>query len=168
MMKFGELLTKHRNAFLLLLLAVTLAVSGYANQAQLQDASATVCIPVTEVSAPAISPLETYRQQRNQETLADMDALEKLISQTLLDEPTRDAAADHLREIVDKRQAQSSMEGALIGSSLYPCVAVVENGSLTIVTAKNTITQKDTALVLTLSAAHTGIPPENVRIITAE
>jgi hypothetical protein len=39
---------------------------------------------------------------------------------------------------------------------------------MTLVTAKSTITDKDSTLVLTLAAAHAGIRPENVRIITAE
>lgn len=168
MNKLGELLTRHRNAFLLALLITTLAVSGYANQERLQAASATVSIPVTEVSAQPVSALEAYRQQRDQTALTDMAALEKLCAQTTLDAPTRESAAAQLQEIIDARQSQSALEGALAGSSLSPCVAVVSGGSVTIVTEKATVTDKDCALVLTLAAAHVGAAPENVRIITAK
>lgn len=168
MIKWGDLLTRHRNVFLLLLLLTTLIVSGYANQEQLESASVTVSIPVTEASAASLSPLEAYRRQRDQETLSDITALEQLIAQPALDESTRQAAAERLQALIDKRQSQISLEGALTGSSLSPCVAVAEGGSLTIVTEKKTITQQDTALVLTLTAAHVGVSPENVRIITAE
>lgn len=166
-MKLGELLTKHRNAFLILLLVTTLAVSGYANRERLQSTSMAVDIPVTEAAAKVVSALEAFRQQRDADDLADIAALEKLITQDTLDKTTREAAAAQLQTIIDNRQAQSALEGALVGSSLYPCVAVVEGGSVTIVTDKSAVTDKDSALVLTLTAAHTGVSPEKVRIITA-
>lgn len=168
MIKLGDMLTKHRNLFLFSLLVTTLAVSGAANYQRLQHHPATVDIPVTEAAAQPLSALESYRQQRNQEALADIAALEKLIAQTTLDEVTREAAAERLQEIIDCRQAQSAMEGALAGSSLSPCVAVVAGGCVTIVTEKSTITDKDSALVMTLAAAYTGAAPENIRIITAK
>lgn len=168
MNKLGDLLTKHRNSFLLGLLIITLAVSGYASRQQATEASATVEIPVTEAAAQPLSPLETYRQQRDQEARSNIAALEKLIAQVNLDEATRDAAAQQLQQIIDNRQAQTALEGALIGSSLYPCAAVVSDGSVTIVTEKAAVTDKDSALVLTMAAAHAGASPENVRIISAK
>ena len=164
----GQWLTKHRNAFLLGLLTLTLVVSGYANQQRVTAASSTVSIPVMETATQPLSPLESCRQQRDQEALRDMAALETLINQPLLDEATREAAADQLAALVSNRQAQSNLESALSGSSLHPCVAVVSNESVTIVTEKSAVTDKDSALVLTLAAAHAGASPENVRIITAE
>lgn len=168
MNKLGDLLTKHRNSFLLGLLIITLAVSGYASRQQATEASATVEIPVTEAAAQPLSPLETYRQQRDQEARSNIAALEKLIAQVNLDEATRDAAAQQLQQIIDNRQAQTALEGALIGSSLYPCAAVVSEGNVTIVTEKAAVTDKDSALVLTMAAAHAGASPENVRIISAK
>ena len=167
-MKAGELLTKHRNLFLVLLLAATLAISGAANQERLQANAPTVEIPVMAVSTPPLSPLEAYRHQRDTDTASDIAALEKLIAQSMLDKQTRDAAADQLQRIIDIRQAQSAMEGALLNSSLAPCVVVLAGDAMTLVTAKSTITDKDAAQVLTLASAHAGIRPENVRIITAE
>lgn len=168
MNQLGKWLTKYRNVFLLALLTLTLVVSGYANQQRVKAASSTVSIPVVETAAQSLSPLETCRQQRDQEALQDMAALEALVNQPLLDEATRESAADHLAVLVGNRQAQSALESALSGSSLHPCVAVVSSGSVTIVTEKSAVTEKDSALVLTLAAAHTGASPENVRIITAE
>lgn len=168
MKKLGEMLTKHRNFFLLTLLTATLAVSAAANQERLRAASVTVDIPVMATSSVALSPLESYRQQRDQSALADIAALEKFIAQSTLDEQTRSNAADRLSAMIEARQAQTSLEGALLNSSLSPCVAVVAGDAVTIVTGKTTITDKDTALVLTLAEAHTGVKPQNVRIITAE
>lgn len=164
----GEWLTKHRNAFLLTLLIATLAVSGYTNRQRLKDSGTTVSIPVTEVAAQPISALEAYRRQRDQTALADLAALEKLCAQQTLDASTREAAAAQLQAMIADRQGQSALEGALAGSSLAPCVAVVSNGSVTIITEKVSITEKDSALVMTLAAAHVGAAPENIRIITAK
>ena len=168
MNQLGQWLTKHRNAFLFGLLTLTLVVSGYANQQRVTAASSTVSIPVMETATQPLSPLESCRQQRDQDALRDIAALEALVNQPLLDEATREAAADQLAVLISDRQAQSTLESALSGSSLYPCVAIVSNGSVTIVTEKSAVTEKDSALVLTLAAAHAGASPENVRIITAE
>ncbi len=165
-MKAGEFLTRHRNAFLLALLGATLTVSGYANQQS--GGPAAVDIPVVETAAQAISPLESYRQRRDQDALADMAALERLCAQENLDSATREAAAAQLQEIVANRQAQSALEGALVNSSLAPCVAVAAGGCLTVVTEKSAVTEQDSARVIALAAAHAGIAPENVRIITAK
>ena len=164
-MKLGEMLTKHRNLFLLLLLAATLLVSTFVRR---ENTVPTVSIPVTETAAQASSALEAYRQQRDADAKSDMAALEALCSQATLDERTLADAAAQLQRIIDYRQAQSALEGALLNSSLYPCVAVVSNGNVTIVTEKSTITDKDTALVLSLAAVHAAAAPESVRIITAK
>lgn len=167
-MKLGDMLTKHRNTFLLVLLLVTLLVSGYANREQIRAASVTVDIPVTEVSAQPQDALAAFRQQRDQDALSDIAALENLCSQDNLDDITREEAAAQLQAIIDSRQAQSALEGALLGSSLYPCVAVVTEKAVTIVTGKSTVTDTDSALVLTLATAHAEASPEDVRIITAK
>lgn len=160
----ARLLTKHRNLLLLTLLTGTLLLCAHGDRA---TPAASVSIPVAETAAMPLSPLESCRQQRDAEALRDMSALEALIGQPQLDEATREAAAARLQEIVDARQAQSALESALCSSSLSPCVAVVSGGSLTLVTSKKTVTEQDSALLLTLAAAHTGIPPEKVRVITA-
>lgn len=166
MKQLGNLLTKHRNTFLITLLATTLTLSGFSNR--MTRKSSSVNIPVTEVAAQPINALEEFRHQRDQATLTDIAALEKLTAQTTLDEQTREEAALQLQSIIAVRQAQAAIEGTLSGSSLSPCVVVVQNDSMTIVTGKTAITEKDSALVMTLAAAHAGVEPESVRIIPAE
>ncbi len=167
MKRLGDLLTRHRNLFLLLLLLCTLAVSSAANRERLAEASATVHIPVT--SAPTgVSRVETFRQARDEAYRADLAALEALCTQTDLDERTRTDAAARMQQLIDCRQAETALEGALLGSSLSPCVAVVAGGNVTIVTGKSAVTKADSALVLSLAKAHADAAPECVRIITAE
>ena len=168
MKHMGEMLTQHKNAFLLGLLLTTLIVSGYANRERLLAASATVEIPVTDAAAKSLNALDAYRMQRDQDTRSDISALEKLCALGTLDEKTRQDAAEQLQEMIDNRKTQSALEGALTGSSLYPCIAVVSGRNVTIVTEKDSITEKDSALVLTLAQAHAGASPENVRIITTK
>ena len=163
-MKVENMLVKHRNLFLVVLLVTTLVVGSMPQR----DQASSVNIPVIAVSSQELSPLETYRQKRDSDALADIAALDKLIAQTTLDTQTRDAAAEQLQIIIDTRQAQTALEGALVNSSLAPCVAVISGDAITIVTNNSTITEKDSALVLTLVTAHTNIRPENIRIITAE
>ena len=164
----GNLLTKHRNLFLVGLLLITLALSGVANRTRLQAEKQTVDIPVLAAGGEAIAPLEEFRRERTAAVQADIAALEQLIAHDALDQETREQAAEQLQRIIDIRQAQTALEGALSGSSLYPCVAVLEAESLTLVTAKKELTDEDSALILSLAAAHAGVAPENVRVISAE
>ena len=162
MSRLGEMLPRHRNTFLIALLTVTLILS---RSAATNGSSPTVEIPVIEAAAAAISGIESFRQQRDQEETADMTVLENLVNLEQLDAQTREEAAGRLQTIIYARQLQRAVEGLLVGSSLYPCAAVLQSGVLSIVTEKTMITERDTALVLTLAADLGGIQPENVRII---
>lgn len=95
-------------------------------------------------------------------------ALETLISSENTDRAARQRAAEELQAYVALHQAQLALEGALLTSELAPCCAVVTDGSVTIVTEKQEITEQDTALVLTLVQVHTGVPASGVRIMTAQ
>lgn len=163
MKMIGELLTRHRNTFLLVLLASTLILGSRVNSGQ--NDSVTVEIPVTATAAQSLSPLEVFRQQREQTVRADISTLERLIAQEKVDAKTRQEAASKLQEIIHARQIQSAIEGALTCSSLYPCTAVYQGGILTVVTEKSTVTERDTALVITLAKEHGGISPEDLHII---
>ena len=161
MSRIGEMLTRHRNTFLIALLTVTLILSRNAST----GSSPTVKIPVIETTSAAISGIESFRQQRDQGEMADITVLENLVNLEQLDAQTREEAAKRLQTITEARQVQRAVESALVGSSLYPCAAMLHSGVLSIVTEKAKITERDTALVLTLAADLGSIQPENVRII---
>lgn len=162
-----QFLVRHRNALLLVCLLLTLAVSCLMNQERLLEAAATVSLPVEQVSTSPTSRLEEYRLRRDETTLRDMAALEALCQQENLAAQTREDAAAQLQELVASRQAQLDLEGALTQSGVYPCVAVVSTGSVTIVTEKETLSDGESALVLTLAQAHAGVAPSGVRVMTA-
>lgn len=158
---------KHRNALLLGCLVLTLAVSWLATSRRLEEAAATVALPVEQITAAPSSSLEQFRARREETVLSDMAALEALCAQGALSTSTREDAAQQLQRLVATREAQLALEGALTQSGISPCVAVVGEGSVTVVTDKATLSDGESALVLTLAQAHTGVAPSGVRVVTA-
>ena len=71
-----------------------------------------------------------------------------------------------MTEMAANREYQQALETALASTALAPCAAVVSGGSVTIITGKTDISPQDSALVLTLAAAHAGAKPSDVRILT--
>ena len=60
---------RHLNVLLMALMMVTLAVSYFIHQEQLQQASSTVSLPVEQVTRDGASRLEEYRRQRDETAL---------------------------------------------------------------------------------------------------
>ena len=162
----GEFIRKKLNLILIAVLLVTMVVSYAANQRRLAAETSTVTLPVVAVTT-APSALEEYRQRREKTALEDMAALQSLCESDKVDETTRADAAAQLQQLITRREQQSALEGALIQSGLAPCVAVVTEGSVTVVTGKEKISDAESALVMTLAQTHTGVKPAGVRIITA-
>lgn len=159
------ILIRHKNKLLGLLLLLMLPLALFL--AQKSPAAQSVTLPLTS-AASTVSPLEAFRMSRDSAYERDMAALEALIDAEDTDRNIRQSASEALQAFVHLHQAQIALEGALLTSSLAPCCAVVTDGSVTIVTEKQAITEEGTALVLTLAALHTGIPASGVRIMTAQ
>ncbi len=163
-----DFIRKHRNALLLLTLLVTLAASCLATQHRLVEAAATVALPVVQVTATPSSRLEEFRARQEEAYLSDLSTLQALCDQSSLSDQTREDAAQQLQEMVARRESQMALEGALAQSGVYPCVAVITPGSVTVVTEKETLSSGESALVMTLAKAHAGVEPSGVRVMTAE
>ncbi len=162
-----EFILKHRNALLLLCLLVTLAASWFFTNRRLTEAAATVSLPVEPVSAPVASHLDAFRARQEEAYRSDTAALQALCDQENLSSATREDAAAQLRRMVDTRQTQLALEGALAKSGVSPCVAVISPGSVTVVTEKTSLSDGESALVMTLAQAHAGVEPSGVRVMTA-
>lgn len=163
----NDWIRNHRNLLLLTLLLTTMAVSYFANQRVQTQTTPTVSLPVVSTTAAPPSPMEEFRESRDSSALEDMASLEALVAQPELDAQTRADAAAQLQRIVDHRQKETALEGALTQSGVYPCVAVVDEGSVTIVTEKADLSDGETALVLTMAQVHAGVEPSGVRVVTA-
>lgn len=162
-----EKLKANLNLILIVILMATMVISYLATQRRLDAESATVSVPVVEVSPSPVGALETFRAQRDETALRDMEALEALCAQERLDQATREDAAAQLQRLVERREKQSALEGALAKSALAPCVAVVSEGSVTIVTDRADVSSGETALAMTMAQAHAGVEPSGVRVVTA-
>ena len=162
----GNLLRKNMNFILIAVLLATMVVSYAANQRRPNAEVSTVSLPVVSVTT-APSALEEYRRRREETALQDMAALQALCESDKVDETTRSDAASQLQKIILRREQQSALEGALIQSGLAPCVAVITEGSVTIVTGKEQISEAESALVMTLAQTHAHVKPAGVRIIPA-
>lgn len=161
-------LTRHRRLLLIALLSVTLLVSSTANRRRLEQEAVVTSLPVVHTQSSAVTAVNAYIDERDAAHQRDVAALTALIAQEELDAQTRQAAADQLQALVHSRESQQALEAALASTSLAPCAAVVTGTNVTIVTAKTEITPEDSALVITLAAAHAGAAPGDVRILTAE
>lgn len=157
-------LTRHRSLLILALLTVTLAASSAANRLRLEDAAATTALPVT--AAP--SAVATYREERDADYLTDVAALQAVSADATLEASTREAAAQTLTRLVADREAAAALETALSATSLAPCAAIVTDGQVTLVTAKTTLTEADSALVTTLAAIHAGADAGDVHVLTGQ
>ncbi len=161
-MRIGDFLERHRNAFLVLLVSCTFIVGTQVNR---QEDVRMLSIPVAAPYA-AEDAVEAYRARRDSAQLRDMAALEAILARDDADRNTRNAASAALADLVHAREASLAIEGALVTSSLSPCVAVVDAGLVTVVSEASAISERESALVIELAAVHAGIDAANVRIIT--
>ena len=164
----GDFITRHKNLLLALLLLATMVASSLSNQERLAKEAATVSLPVVEPYAEPAGKIELFRQQRDTASLQDMTALQTLVDQPELDPQTRAEAAVQLRALVDAREKQLALEGALLESGIQPCVAVVSAGQVTIVTEKADLTDDESALLMTMAQLHAGASPSQVSVITTD
>lgn len=164
----GDWITRHRNLLIVLLLLATMVVSSLANQERLAQEAATVSLPVAEPFEEPAGKIETFRRQRDAASLQDIAALQALIGQEQLDQQIRAEAAAQLQAIIDAREKQLALEGTLMESGFFPCVAVVSAGQVTIVTEKSGLSDDDAALLLAMAQLHAGVQPAQVSVIATD
>lgn len=108
---------------------------------------------------------ETGRTLREEAYDKDRASLEALLDSGATDEQTRAQAAQRLQQMVSDHQSEIAVEEALRGAGYQPVLVLLQNGALTVMlTGENA---GDSAAIFALCAAHAGISPENIRIMTA-
>ena len=168
-------LKKHRSLIFLSVILLTLAGSYLWNQYQLLGAK-TVSLPITRVNggntaptaAVSKTPLKEYQEKREATRKEDMAALNALATNDKVDQTARDQAHGELLELIQFRESELAIEGALTGAGLAPCVAVVQRGAVTILVEKKELTQTEAAMVLNIASAHSGEAAENIRIMAGD
>lgn len=129
------------------------------------QSTAGTTLPVLSAAEESQDAFEQFRQQREAERSADRASLEKLLAREDLDPQTLEDAAAALQRLVTWNEEELALEGALTKSRLSPCLAVRSEGMVTVVTEKASLSEGESALLLTLCQAHTGVAPEGVKVI---
>ena len=109
--------------------------------------------------------LKASGPEREEERKADRASLEKLLERDDLDAQTLEDVAAALQRLVTWNEEELALEGALTKSRISPCLAVRSEGMVTVVTEKERLSEGESALLLTLCEAHTGVSPEGVKVI---
>ena len=116
-------------------------------------------------AAPAPAPLDE-RTAREAAYDKEMAALKELMENEALSADVRSQAAGRLNQMVADHQTELGLEEALAQAGFAPCMALMQNGALTIVLSTGEIDGARSAAILSLCAAHTDIAVENIRIMT--
>ena len=118
-----------------------------------------VTLPVLTTTQEATDAFERFRAEREEERKADRASLEKLLERDDLDAQTLEDVAAALQRLVTWNEEE------LTKSRISPCLAVRSEGMVTVVTEKESLSEGESALLLTLCEAHTGVSPEGVKVI---
>lgn len=154
-----------KNTLLFLLLIASMAVSSIITIRRLEEESSPVSLPVTFVNTQE-SAVEVFRREQDDAEEADLSALREISQNELLDASTREAAASQLQDMIHRRELKAALEAALSTTALAPCAVVLTDGSVTVITGKDTLTPGESAMVVTLAHSHAGVEPSGVRVIT--
>ena len=158
-------LLSRKNLLLFCVLMATMLISSLVTIRRLENGLTPVSLPVIQTDSSE-SALQKFMRERDEAYARDIAALQRLCDTEALDSPTRENAAKQMLQMTDRRERQTALEGALTQSGVYPCAAVITGGSVTIVTEKETLTDGERALVITLAGTHAGIAPAGVQVIT--
>lgn len=154
-------LKENRGLRLALLLALIAAACGLIC---LQNDGAIEEAPPTLTPAPVKAATET--DSRETAYQQDREALTALIESEQTDEATRKQAQTKLMQMVEEHQTEAGIQQALTQAGYGPCTALCQNGALTVMLTRDSLTSADSAAILALCTAHTDISVENIRIMT--
>lgn len=124
-----------------------------------------------ETEAPPVTPAPTQeaesgRSLREEAYDKDRASLETLLASDAADEATRAQAAERLERLVSDHQSEIAVEEALRATGYGPVLVLLQNGALTVILSGGKA--GDSAAIFSLCAAHAGVSPENIRIMTAD
>lgn len=128
----------------------------------------------TQVYAPAVSggeaaqgadALEAFQTERAGSRIAQFEALDKLID---AGGAQADVAAQQKLELVGYMEAETTLEGILRAQGFSGCVCTVHADSCNVLVRAQSLTDAQTAQILTAASGETGLSPANIKIIPVE
>ena len=118
-------------------------------------------VPVTQVfavqSKPTASPCEIYRQRREAQRQAELDALERLSL-------TSESAAEKLAELIARNEAELAVESALCALDIPEALCAVSADSATICVPQR-LSSAQAQAVMELCSHLTGISVQSVFLL---
>lgn len=120
--------------------------------------------PAPPTPAPT-QAAQSERALREEAYDKDRASLEALLDSGAADEQTRAQAAQRLEQLVSDHQSEIAVEEALRGAGYQPVLVLLQNGALTVMLTGDNA--GDSTAIFALCAAHAGVSPENIRIMTA-
>lgn len=122
-------------------------------------------VPPAPTPAPT-QEAENGRALREEAYDKDRASLEALLASGAADEATRAQAAERLERLVGDHQSEIAVEEALRAAGYRPVLVLLQNGALTVMLSEDAA--GSSAAILSLCAAHAGVPPEDIRIMKAD
>lgn len=130
--------------------------------------------PGEEEAAPGPSPTASVAPVQNDRRSAresaydkDMAALQELIGRDEVDGTVREQAAQQLSRMVKNHQTELAIEEALQAAGYSPCLVVMQGDAITVNLLGAELSGTGGVTVLSICVAHSDVPVENIRIMTA-
>lgn len=118
---------------------------------------------VAAENVEAQDALAEFRTERAGSRIAEMAALDKLISEGSAE--NSDAASLQKRELVACMETENTLEGLLKAKGFANAVCTVHSDSCNVLVRAENLTPDRTALILSLASAETGLSAANIKII---
>lgn len=119
-------------------------------------------------STPTPQPQDLGAQRTLREIAYEEDraSLSALSQNPEVTEKTREDAAAQLVLMIASHQSELGIEEALKAAGFDPCLVLLQSGALTVMVRAPSLTNAQSATILSLCAAHTQLGVENIRIMT--
>ena len=175
----GIMKSKKTGRYLLLAgLIVILAGVGYLNYALGNEAPDTTAqlTPGTEeiegaLSADDLAVMSSsnyfydYKANRENVRQTEVAYLDSIISSDKSDTDTLKDAQSQKIEIVQRMEAELTIEGLLMAAGFEDAIVTLQSGSVNVVLKAAEISKEDAAKVLEIVRAETGEPAQNIKVI---
>ncbi|MDD3412129.1 MAG: SpoIIIAH-like family protein, partial [Eubacteriales bacterium] len=117
--------------------------------------------------APDAAPkLQQERDARETAYDKDVAALTAIMSSFEDGDEVRSDAARQLQRLVAQHQTEVAVGQALREAGYAPSLTLCQNGALTVMIEADELSAADSAVILSLCAAHSDVSLENIRVMT--
>lgn len=142
-----------------------LAAAGVMTFRQPSPPTAAAAAQSQQIAAEASDPLTAFRTEREQLRQKQRAELNDIIHSAATDAATLALAQRQLLQLMESETAEATLEGLLSARGFDGALASVNGGAVYIMTRKNPLTRRDSAIILDLALRETGVTAGNVKIV---